>query len=77
MTPLANGAEANMAVLAVNNLKKLARENSTDVEGVVAWLQRSYNPVDAMDKLLEQPADLGAPDPQAGTSHVNDLSWVS
>lgn len=50
MTPLANGAEANIAVLAVNNLKKLARENSTDVEGVVAWPQRSYNPVDAMDK---------------------------
>ena len=50
MTLLSNGAEASTAVLAVNNLKKLARENSTDVEGVVAWLQRSYNPVDAMDQ---------------------------
>jgi hypothetical protein len=72
-----NGAEAQVAILAVRNLKKLAREISTDVEGVVAWLQRSYNPVDAMDKLLEQQADPGTPDPEGDTSHVNNVSWVS
>jgi hypothetical protein len=77
MTRLANGAEVNMAVLAVYNLKKLACEISTGVDGVVAWLQSSYNPVDAMDKLLEQPADLGTHNPQADISNINDLSWVS
>lgn len=77
MTLLTNDTEVNMAVRAVDNLKKLAYENSTDVEGVVAWLQSSCNPVDAMDRLLEQPSDLGTPNPQADTSHVPDLSWVS
>jgi hypothetical protein len=77
MTQLTNGAEAQVAILAVHNLKKLAREISTDVEGVVAWLQSSYNPVDAMDKLLEQQADPGTPDPEGDTSHVNNVSWVS
>lgn len=67
MTQLANGAEANVAVLAVHNLKKLARETSTDVEGVVAWLQISYNPVDAMDKLLEQPRGTDDPKPTPAT----------
>lgn len=66
-----------MAGRAVDNLKKLAYENSTDVEGVVAWLQSSCNPVDAMDRLLEQPADLGTPNPQADISHVLNPSWVS
>jgi hypothetical protein len=77
MTQLTNGAEAKVAILAVHNLKKLARETSTDVEGVVAWLQSSYNPVDALDKLLEQQADPGTPDPEGDTSHVNNFSWVS
>lgn len=77
MTQLTNGAEVNVAVLAVRNLMKLAGETSTDVEGVIAWLQRSYNPVDAMDKLLEQQADPGTPDPEGDTSHVNNVSWVS
>jgi hypothetical protein len=77
MTQLTNGAEAQVAILAVHNLKKLAREASTDVEGVVVWLQRSYNPVEAMDKLLEQQADPGTPDPEDDTSHVNNVSWVS
>ena len=75
MTQLADGAEANMAVLAVHNLKKIARETSTDVEGAVAWLQSSYNPADAMDMLLKRPADMATPNSQAG--HVHDLSWVS
>jgi hypothetical protein len=77
MTQLTNGAEAKVAILAVHNLKKLARETSTDVEGVVAWLQSSYNPVDALDKLLEQQADPDTPDPEGDTSHVNNFSWVS
>ena len=75
MTELTNGSEANMAVLALHNLKKLARETSTDVEGAVAWLHSSYNPIEAMDKLLERPA--GTSTPNAETSHVNNLSWVS
>jgi hypothetical protein len=53
MTQLTRGAEANAAALAVRHLKQLAREKSTDVEGVVAWLQSSYNPAEAMHKLLE------------------------
>jgi len=74
MTQLANGADANMAVLAVHNMKRLARETFTDVEGVVAWLQSSCNPVDAMQKLLEQPQDMH--NDGADTSRVNDF-WVS
>ncbi|HZS22434.1 MAG TPA: hypothetical protein VFA63_15810 [Pseudonocardiaceae bacterium] len=74
MTQSTNGTEANVAVLAVRNLKKLASETFTDVEGVVAWLQSSYNPVDAMDKLLEHPADTGTTNPGADTSHVNNFS---
>ena len=77
MTQFTNGAEANRAVLAVHNLKKLARQTSTDVEGVVAWLHSSYNPIDAMDKLLERPAGTSTPNAEADTSHVNDFSWVS
>ena len=77
MTLLTNDTEVNMAVRAVDNLKKLAYENSTDVEGVVAWLQSSCNPVDAMGRLLAQPADLGTSNPQADTNHVTDPSWVS
>jgi len=53
MTQITNGAKATPAVLVVSNLKKLARETSTDVEGVVAWLQSSYNPADAVQKLME------------------------
>lgn len=66
MTQFTNGAEANMAVLAVHNLKKLARETSTDVDGVVVWLRSSYNPIDAMGKLLERPA---------GTSTFSAVKW--
>jgi hypothetical protein len=53
MTQFTKGAEANAAALAVRSLKQLARETSTDVEGVVAWLKCSYNPAEAMHKLLE------------------------
>jgi len=74
MTQPPNGADANMAVLAVHNMKRLARETFTDVEGVVAWLQSSCNPVDAMQKLLEQPQDMR--NDGADTSRVNDF-WVS
>lgn len=77
MTQLTNGAEANVAVLAVYNLKKLARETSTDVEGVVAWLHSSYNPIDAVVKLLESSAGTSTPNAEADTSQVSDFSWVS
>jgi hypothetical protein len=53
MTQFTKGVESNAAVLALHNLKQLARETHTDVEGVVAWLESSYNPEEAMHKLLE------------------------
>jgi hypothetical protein len=53
MTQLTKGAESNAAVLILRNLKQLARETHTDVEGVVAWLESSYNPTEAMHKLME------------------------
>lgn len=53
MTQLTKGAESNAAVLVLRNLKQLAHQTSTDVEGVVAWLESSYSPVEAMHKLLE------------------------
>ena len=34
-------------------LKQLARQTGTDVEGVVSWLAFSYNPAEAMSRLLE------------------------
>lgn len=74
MTQLANGTETNMGVVALYNLKKLARETWTDVEGVVAWLQSAYNPVAAMDKLLKQPAGRVTDNPEADISHVHDFS---
>ena len=77
MAQLTNGAGTNMAVLAVHNLKKLARETSTDVDGVVTWLQSFYNPTDAMDKLLEQPTDMGTHHPQARHQSRSLSSWVS
>jgi hypothetical protein len=30
-----------------------------------------------MDKLVEQPADMGAPNPEADTSHVTNSSRIS
>jgi hypothetical protein len=53
MTQLRKGAESNAAVLVLRNLKQLARQTSTDVEGAVAWLESSYSPAEAMHKLLE------------------------
>jgi hypothetical protein len=53
MVRLTKDAESNPAVLVLCNLKQLARQTSTDVEGVVAWLESSYNPAEAMRKLLE------------------------
>jgi hypothetical protein len=53
MTQLTQGAESNAAVVVLRNLKQLARQASTDVEGVVAWLENSYSPAEAMHKLLE------------------------
>jgi hypothetical protein len=35
------------------NLKQLAHQKGTDVEGVVSWLAISYNPAEAMNKLLD------------------------
>ena len=53
MPQLAKRVEPDAVVLVLRNLKRLARETSTDVEGVVAWLGSSYSPVEAMRKLLE------------------------
>jgi hypothetical protein len=53
MAQLTKRVESDAVVLVLRNLKRLARETSTDVEGVVAWLGNSYSPVEAMRKLLE------------------------
>lgn len=37
----------------LDRLKQLARQTGTDVEGVVSWLAISYNPAEAMSRLLE------------------------
>jgi hypothetical protein len=45
------GAETNAKIL--HNLKQLARQRGTDVEGVVLWLAVSHDPGDAMNELLK------------------------
>lgn len=35
-----------------DRLKELARQNGTDVEGVVAWLASTHSPEDALGTLL-------------------------
>ena len=45
------GAEPNTKIL--HNLKQLARQRGTDVEGVVSWLAVSHNPGDALKELLK------------------------
>ena len=47
----AEGVDLNAKIL--HNLKQLARQRRTGVEGVVLWLAMSYNPGQAMNELLK------------------------